>query len=98
MKTYLVEIIFQDHKEYAGLFVGCRKEEENGGDSEDEEKNNFNLISSKSQLKHFMTHVPDKIDINIKSEVGGSILQLKKVSFHQSIGRYLLVAKLLYKQ
>ena len=81
-------ILFQEHKEYAGLFVGCRKEEENGGESEDENENDFNLISSNPQLKHFMTHIPDKIDINVKSEVGGSIIQLKKRSFHQSIGRY----------
>ena len=80
----------QDHEEYASLFVGSKKQEGKDEDSEGEDSPSPakapQYSTNHPQLKDFLSKRPEKVDVNVKSEVGGSIIQLKKKSFYRSIG------------
>jgi len=88
----LINTWLKEHKEYSGIFVGCRKRCDEAEESEDEvvvdsatAESEPPFVTENIKLKNFLHNVPDKIDVNVRSDVVASILQLKKKSFHQTI-------------
>ena len=83
----IISYLFKDNPEYKIESIDRRNISNKDLKEEENHEKTFQDYIANLALKRFCCERPSKINVNVKSDTSGSILQLKRKSFYQTVGK-----------